>query len=79
MAATLARPPFSRDGCLYEEKVDGWRIRWRRLQRMSTIWTDGTGRWATGEGRRGSRQWRARWRSGQPGEVAGGMIIEPLA
>jgi bifunctional non-homologous end joining protein LigD len=26
MAPTLARPPFHRDGWLYEEKVDGWRI-----------------------------------------------------
>ena len=26
MAPTLARPPFHRDGWIYEEKVDGWRI-----------------------------------------------------
>jgi bifunctional non-homologous end joining protein LigD len=26
MAPTLARSPFSRDGWLYEEKVDGWRM-----------------------------------------------------
>jgi ATP-dependent DNA ligase len=26
MAATLAREPFHRDGWIYEEKVDGWRI-----------------------------------------------------
>src|SRR5205814_3960071 len=26
MAPTLARPPFHRDGWVYEEKVDGWRI-----------------------------------------------------
>jgi hypothetical protein len=26
MAPTLARPPFHRDGWIYEEKVDGWRM-----------------------------------------------------
>src|SRR4026208_973774 len=26
MAATLVRAPFHRDGWVYEEKVDGWRI-----------------------------------------------------
>jgi len=26
MAPTLAREPFNRDGWVYEEKVDGWRI-----------------------------------------------------
>jgi ATP-dependent DNA ligase len=26
MAPTLVRPPFHRDGWVYEEKVDGWRI-----------------------------------------------------
>jgi bifunctional non-homologous end joining protein LigD len=26
MQPTLARPPFHRDGWVYEEKVDGWRI-----------------------------------------------------
>src|SRR5262245_38497927 len=26
MAPTLARPPLHRDGWVYEEKVDGWRI-----------------------------------------------------
>ena len=26
MAPTLARPSFHRDGWVYEEKVDGWRI-----------------------------------------------------
>jgi bifunctional non-homologous end joining protein LigD len=26
MAPTLTRPPFHRDGWVYEEKVDGWRI-----------------------------------------------------
>jgi hypothetical protein len=26
MAPTLARPPFHRDGWVYEEKVDGWRM-----------------------------------------------------
>jgi ATP-dependent DNA ligase len=25
MAPTLVRPPFHRDGWVYEEKVDGWR------------------------------------------------------
>ena len=25
-AATQVRPPFHRDGWLYEEKVDGWRM-----------------------------------------------------
>src|SRR5690349_15785344 len=26
MAPTLVRPPFNRDGWLYQEKVDGWRM-----------------------------------------------------
>jgi len=26
MAPTLARPPFHREGWIYEEKADGWRI-----------------------------------------------------
>ena len=26
MAPTLVRPPFHRDGWVYEEKVDGWRM-----------------------------------------------------
>jgi ATP-dependent DNA ligase len=26
MAPTLVREPFHRDGWVYEEKVDGWRI-----------------------------------------------------
>lgn len=26
MQPTLARPPFHRDGWIYEEKVDGWRM-----------------------------------------------------
>jgi bifunctional non-homologous end joining protein LigD len=26
MAPTLSRPPFHRDGWVYEEKVDGWRM-----------------------------------------------------
>jgi bifunctional non-homologous end joining protein LigD len=26
MAPALARPPFHRDGWIYEEKVDGWRM-----------------------------------------------------
>ena len=26
MAPRLARPPFHRDGWIYEEKVDGWRL-----------------------------------------------------
>jgi len=26
MAPTLVRAPFHRDGWVYEEKVDGWRI-----------------------------------------------------
>jgi bifunctional non-homologous end joining protein LigD len=26
MAPTLAREPFHRDGWIYEEKVDGWRM-----------------------------------------------------
>jgi bifunctional non-homologous end joining protein LigD len=26
MAPTLARPPFHRDGWVYEEKFDGWRM-----------------------------------------------------
>jgi len=26
MAATLVREPFHRDGWIYEEKGDGWRI-----------------------------------------------------
>ena len=26
MAPMLARPPFHRDGWVYEEKVDGWRM-----------------------------------------------------
>jgi hypothetical protein len=26
MAPTLVREPFQRDGWVYEEKVDGWRI-----------------------------------------------------
>jgi bifunctional non-homologous end joining protein LigD len=26
IAPTLARPPFYRDGWVYEEKVDGWRM-----------------------------------------------------
>jgi hypothetical protein len=26
MAPTQVREPFHRDGCVYEEKVDGWRI-----------------------------------------------------
>jgi ATP-dependent DNA ligase len=26
MAATLVREPFHRDGWIYEEKIDGWRI-----------------------------------------------------
>jgi hypothetical protein len=26
MAPTLSRPPFQRDGCVHEEKVDGWRM-----------------------------------------------------
>ena len=26
MAATLVREPFHRDGWVYEEKVDGWRM-----------------------------------------------------
>jgi len=26
MAPTLMRPPFLRDGWIYEEKVDGWRM-----------------------------------------------------
>ena len=26
MAPTLVRPPFHRDGWIYEEKVDGWRM-----------------------------------------------------
>lgn len=26
MAATLTRPPFHRDGWVYEEEVDGWRM-----------------------------------------------------
>jgi hypothetical protein len=27
VAPTLVRPPFHRDGWIYEEKVDGWRMR----------------------------------------------------
>ena len=26
MAPTLVRPPFHRDGWVYEEKIDGWRM-----------------------------------------------------
>src|SRR5947207_6026205 len=46
MAPTLVRPPFHRDGWIYEEKVDGWRMlaykdgaRVRLISRKAVDWT----------------------------------------
>src|SRR5437867_5406473 len=46
MAPTLARPPFHREGWIYEEKVDGWRMlaykegaRVRLISRNAVDWT----------------------------------------
>ena len=33
----LARPPFRRDGWIYEEKVDGWRIACKDGSRVRPI------------------------------------------
>jgi ATP-dependent DNA ligase len=35
MAPTFVRPPFHRDGWVYEEKVDGWRMLASRTARGS--------------------------------------------
>src|SRR5919204_3709360 len=48
MAPTLTRPPFHRDGWVYEEKVDGWRMLaykdGRRVRLISRNAVDHTGR-----------------------------------
>jgi bifunctional non-homologous end joining protein LigD len=50
MAPTLVRPPFHRDGWVYEEKVDGWRIvaykDGRRVRLISRNAVDHTHRFA---------------------------------
>jgi len=38
MAPTVARPPFHRNGWIYEERVDGWRIIRTRTARTSASW-----------------------------------------
>jgi len=47
MAPTLVREPFRRDGWVYEEKVDGWRIlAYERVRLVSRNGRDHTGRFA---------------------------------
>ena len=50
MAPALARPPFHRDGWVYEEKIDGWRMvaykSGRRIRLISRNAVEHTGRFA---------------------------------
>jgi bifunctional non-homologous end joining protein LigD len=42
MAPTLVREPFHRDGWVYEEKVDGWRIvAYKDVQRVRLVSRNG--------------------------------------
>jgi bifunctional non-homologous end joining protein LigD len=42
MAPTLVREPFHRDGWVYEEKVDGWRIiAYKDRERVRLVSRDG--------------------------------------
>jgi ATP-dependent DNA ligase len=36
MVPTLVRPPFHREGWVYEEKVDGWRVLAYKMVRPGT-------------------------------------------
>jgi hypothetical protein len=38
MAPTLVREPFHRDGWVYEEKVDGWRMLARTRTASASAW-----------------------------------------
>jgi hypothetical protein len=43
MAPTLVREPFHRDGWVYEEKVDGWRILGPTRPAPASAWSAATG------------------------------------